>query len=96
MAIPSPRKPSAEGEKALEAWSDASLARELKGSGASGVVEEVEALEAFFDDDEAVAEGAGRRKVAGRTNGMVFRREREGDRSCCFGKKKEGRRRRKR
>lgn len=92
MAIPSPRKPSAEGEKALEAWSDASLARELKGSGASGVVEE---LEAFFDDEEAVAEGAGRRKVAGRTNGMVFRREREGDRSCCFGKK-EGRRRRKR
>lgn len=77
IAMPSPRKekPSAEGEKALEADREASLAREVKGSGASGVV--AAALDAVVDDeededeDEASAEGAGRRMVAGRTNGMV-------------------------
>lgn len=66
--MPSPKKPSAEGEKALEAESDASFARELKGKGANGVAF------ALFDEEEdegARAEGAGRRMEAGRTKGTV-------------------------
>lgn len=70
IAIPSPRKLSAEGEKAREAEREASLAREVKGRGARGM----EALGVAFveeEEDGASAEGAGRRMVAGRMKGMV-------------------------
>ena len=74
IAMPSPRKPSAEGEKALEAEREASLAREVKGRGgvkgvgAAGVV-----IAVAFEDEGASAERAGRRMEAGRMKGMVGR-----------------------